>query len=210
MTHTCTLYVVRHGETEWNVKRLLQGHADSPLTEKGIQQAKDKGRYFQDVRFDAVFSSDSSRAEHTAQYIMQDKKIVVQTTKILRERAFGRFEGKHVSEYQSELRDLLEERNKLTDEQQWSFRVCEGIETDEELVTRFIAFLRETAIAYSGKTVLIVTHTAMIRTLLVRLGYAKQKELPPSSITNLAHCVIQSDGVEFEIKETAGITKIAV
>ncbi len=36
----CTFYLVRHGQTEWNTKKIMQGHLDSPLTEKGIEQAK--------------------------------------------------------------------------------------------------------------------------------------------------------------------------
>ncbi len=50
------IYIVRHGQTEWNVKGLLQGHADSPLTQEGESQAKQIAQELRDVHFDASFS----------------------------------------------------------------------------------------------------------------------------------------------------------
>ena len=51
----CTLYLVRHGESEWNVTHITQGQSNSSLTETGIQQAKDVANEFKDIHFDAIF-----------------------------------------------------------------------------------------------------------------------------------------------------------
>ena len=52
-----TLYLVRHGETEWNTQDILQGHLDSALTERGLAQARELVERFHDVVFAAIFSS---------------------------------------------------------------------------------------------------------------------------------------------------------
>lgn len=67
-----TLYLVRHGQTEFNVQKRVQGMADSALTPKGIADAKALGRGFQlaGVHFDAAFASDLTRAVDTAHFIL--------------------------------------------------------------------------------------------------------------------------------------------
>ena len=65
------LFLVRHGETVWNVERRCQGHTDIPLNEKGLEQAEKLGRYLQNVQLDAVYASDLSRAGQTAEKIAQ-------------------------------------------------------------------------------------------------------------------------------------------
>lgn len=52
----CQFYLVRHGETEWNRKEIMQGHKDSPLTEEGISQAKQLSQSIKSVQFDLAFS----------------------------------------------------------------------------------------------------------------------------------------------------------
>ena len=60
-----TIYIVRHGETKWNVKQLMQGHKDSPLTEKGIEQAEEIKKELKNIHFYRIFSSDLLRAKRT-------------------------------------------------------------------------------------------------------------------------------------------------
>ena len=88
----CTLYLVRHGETDWNVKGLLQGHTDIDLNKTGIKQAKELAKKLRRIKFAISFSSDLLRARRTAEIIATEKKIAVKTTTTLRERKFGRFE----------------------------------------------------------------------------------------------------------------------
>src|SRR3989344_5835107 len=89
-----TFYIVRHGQTEWNTKGLLQGHGDSPLTYLGVKQAEQIRDELKSIHFDAIFSSDLLRAKRTAEIVALERKIAVKTTQALRERDFGHFEGK--------------------------------------------------------------------------------------------------------------------
>jgi len=196
----CTLYLVRHGETEWNAKKLIQGATDIPLNKKGERQAKELAQKLIHVKFDAVFSSDLVRAKRTAEIISLEKKLAVKTTKALRERFFGDYEGRSYTKYNQEIINLFKEY-------QVKAKNIKGVETSEQMMARFIPFLRETAVAYMGKTVLILSHGGIMRAFLIHLGFATQKTLPSGSISNLAYAKIHCDGVEFEIEETEGVNK---
>ena len=201
----CTLYLVRHGETEWNVKNINQGQSESFLTENGIQQAKETAEKLRDVKFDAIFSSDLDRTYKTAEIIKLDRELVIQTSKLLRERAYGSFEGKHDSVLKTTLKDKLKERENLSESEYDSFRIAPDIETTEELLARFLIKLREIAVAYPNKNVLVVGHAGPIRNFLIRVGYAERKNLPGGSFKQGGYVKVLSDGVNFFVKEVHGI-----
>jgi len=79
------------------------------------------------------------------------------------------------------------------------------MESDEELVNRFLIQLREIAVGYQAKTVLVATHGGCIRTFLMRTGYAKYGALPGGSFQNGGYVKILSDGTDFIIKEIEGL-----
>src|SRR5690348_2997634 len=85
----CTLYVVRHAQSESNASGYLAGQKDEQLTELGKQQAIALAKDLSTLQFDAIFSSDLMRAKHTAEIIAREHKLVIETTKHLRERMWG-------------------------------------------------------------------------------------------------------------------------
>ena len=188
MQNFCTIYLVRHGETEWNEKKIIQGHSDIPLNKKGELQAKELGQEFKGIHFDAVFSSNLIRAKRTAEIAVLEKKLAVVTTNALRERMFGRFEGKHISELRKAFGELL-----LIEQQDYE------VESDDQILFRLNPFLREVAVAYPGKNVLMVTHGGLMRAFLSHIGF-KIPEYSDRPMKNAGYLIIKSDGVEFEIK----------
>lgn len=198
MKNYCTLYIVRHGETEWNVKKIIQGHADIPLNKKGETQAKELAKKLQHIKFDAIFSSDLIRAKRTAEIITLEKKLAVQTTKALKERYFGKYQGKSFA-VNNEMTKLINNLKMV------SGSGAKEVESDENIILRLTAFLREIAVAYSNKTVLIVSHGGPMRTLLIHLGFATYDNFTEGQIDNLAYVKLKSDGVEFFVEETEGI-----
>jgi probable phosphoglycerate mutase len=202
-----TIYIVRHGETEWNVIQRLQGHFDSTLTEAGIERVLELARELEGVRFDAIFSSDLLRAKRTAELIRLDRKMKIITSKLLRERAYGRFDGMMVREYAQENKHLFELYQKLSLEQQWKFKFGEGYESDEEVVSRFTTFLREIAATYAGKTILVVSHGALIKTFLAHLGEVTPAEARRAMFVNAGYLEIESDGTDFFLKKVSGFKK---
>ncbi len=201
----CTIYLIRHGETEWNVEGRMQGHADSPLTQKGLKQARERAESLKHIKFAAFYSSDLLRAKRTAEIIALDHQLTVTTTEMFRERHFGTHEGQLVKDYDAELKALLDKRLQLTDEELDKYELFEGYETDEKVATRFVKILRELATAYLGKTIGVVTHGGALRVLLRRFGYASHTQLRKGSVHNVAYIKIEADGTDFFVKETEGI-----
>ncbi|OGK44130.1 hypothetical protein A2957_03230 [Candidatus Roizmanbacteria bacterium RIFCSPLOWO2_01_FULL_38_11] len=200
----CVMYIARHGETDWNMKKLLMGGgSDIPLNQNGEQQAKELSEHLDDIHFDAIFSSSLERATKTAEYVALKRKLAVKTTEALKERRFGPYEGKHYSVLNNELKDTLEKFDELPDEEKFSFKLHDGIESDEELEARVITYLREVSVAYQGKTVLILCHGAIMRFLLWKFGMGTYKQLDYDvvEIHNTAYIKVRSDGVDFFVDD---------
>ena len=85
------LYIIRHGQTEVNRAKALQGRSDKPLNETGIREAKAAAARLQDVRFDRVFSSPLLRARQTAEILAPD--IPAEIDERLIEMDYGPYEG---------------------------------------------------------------------------------------------------------------------
>lgn len=200
----CRFYIVRHGETEWNTKKLLQGASDSPLTSTGLAQAVIAAEDFRDHQFAAVFSSDLLRAQRTAEIIAAEHQLLVQTTELIRERNFGHYEGQHVKVYRAELQEMVKN---LTAEQRQTFKLAPEVESNEEVISRLLTFLRQTALAFPGKNVLVVTHSGVMRLLLQHLGFATYDEQSALKIHNLATIQLDCDGNQFWLRATAQIQK---
>lgn len=86
------LYLMRHGQTLFNVRRKIQGWCDSPLTELGIEQAKAARECLQDITFDHYYSSTAERCCDTLEIVTHYEKNY-KRLKGLKERYFGTFEG---------------------------------------------------------------------------------------------------------------------
>jgi broad specificity phosphatase PhoE len=103
-----TLLLARHGETDWNRDRRIQGHSDTPLNETGRAQARELARALADVELVAAYSSDLSRARETAEIAVAGRRIEVVELPELRERSFGSWEGLADQEVARSFRDEWE------------------------------------------------------------------------------------------------------
>ena len=90
------LYIIRHGETAWNKKLLLQGQTDIPLNENGRELAQVTARALQMVPFDLCITSPLLRAKETAQIILGSRKIPFWEDARIQEIGFGTYEGRRV------------------------------------------------------------------------------------------------------------------
>ena len=191
----CIFYIVRHGQTEWNVTKKFQGQADIPLNFIGQSQAQKVAREFRNINFSTVFSSDLLRAKKTAEILNKERQLTIKSTALLRERYFGILQGKKRKELSDDLKQLLKDLFQ-------GKKVSEDMESNEELSSRIIQFLRQTALAYLGKKVLLVTHAGPIIHFLQKMDYFPEQRI---KIDNLAYVIVKSDGVEFKIESVHGI-----
>lgn len=87
------LYIIRHGETDWNVKRRFQGRADIPLNEEGRRLARITSEALKETAFTKIYTSPLKRAYETAMIIKGDRDIpVIEEPRII-EIGFGEYEG---------------------------------------------------------------------------------------------------------------------
>ena len=203
----CTIYIVRHGETHHNKNEIMQGQVDSPLTENGQSQAKEREESLKHIHFDKLFSSDLGRTVQTSEILNTNRKLEINTTKLLREKHFGVYESKPIKFFLDENRELLEKFEQLSEDEKKYFKYHASQESDDEACSRMLTFLREIGATYIGKTILVVSHGSIMRALLRHLGFAKYGELPPGAIDNTGYIKLETDGVDFFVRETVGINK---
>lgn len=203
----CTIYLVRHGQTEWNEKKITQGQSESLISKIGVRQAEKVGEQFKHIEFCAIYSSDLSMAYRTAELIKLNRELDIRTSKLLRGRSYGSFEGKHVDVYKNTLKNKLEERETVPENEYSSFRLAPDIETDEELITRVMEKLKKIATLHLHENVLVVTHGGCIKNFLIKTGYMERKSYSEGSFKHGGHMKLISDGSNFSIEEIKGLEK---
>lgn len=200
-----TFYIVRHGETLANAAKIIAGHFDSPLNGRGEEQAGARGQNLKHISFDVIFSSDLARAKRTAELIKLERELAVNTKEILRERNFGIYEGKQIEKFYEENKVILEKLKTLSEKEKLSLKFYESYESNDEISARMLTFIREAAVTYPGKTILVVSHGSIMRAFLTHLGVASYDQLPAGHIDNLGYFVLKTDGIDFFVSETNGI-----
>lgn len=202
-----TIYLIRHGQSEGNIneKVMIQGQTEFPLTKEGEDQVKKLSKELSDIEFAAIYSSDLIRTKRTAEIIAEEKKMAVIATHLLRENKVGRFEGELEKDLREEFEKLREIKYSLPKPERDKFRFDENSESTEEILGRLIPYLRELALAYPGKNILVITHAALIRIFLVAIGYVHEHREKDFKIQNTAFIKLESNGIDFFVKEIKGI-----
>lgn len=215
MNKLTTIYVVRHAESQSNAQgeftmdsalHDFKGLGTS-ITVEGKKQTKDLAGRLKDIHFDKIFSSDMLRTKQTAEILALERKLIVETTDKIRENSFYAYihgQKRPVVEIEKE---MLADLAKLNEVGKMTYKHSPSMETPRESATRFLTYLREIALAYGGRTVMVVSHGNLMRSLLTHLGFATYNELPAGTVKNTAYFVLESDGVDFFVKETYGIEK---
>lgn len=168
-TNATTIYLVRHGETNYNRRRIVQGwKVNSTLNPTGIRQAEALGAYLSDVPFDAIYSSALSRAQQTAEIVLAHQQVQrpIHVIEELAEMRWGVIEG---MEYEEE----LVQENLTAAFQAWGagdfgFRI-KGAETILEVQQRGVAAVNTIAERHPGQIVLVITHGRFLRVVLASL-----------------------------------------
>ncbi len=154
-----TIYFMRHGQTDWNISRRLQGQQDIPLNETGIAQAREAGERFAaaGLRFDAVISSPLSRAVDTAALAAGVPAGSILTDARLLEIGYGPFEGADISKITGEMWAFIHDPEHCPPP--------EGVESIDALLNRAADFLEDLK-TMPGECILAVTHGVAIRAII--------------------------------------------
>ena len=153
---------MRHGETVFNVEGRWQGQSDSPLTERGLAQARELARALAEESIAAIYSSDLGRAIDTAAEVAKLQQLAVTSDQRLREIDTGVWTGKGRAEITAEFPGGLE----TWATRPTSMRLPEG-ETLLEAQARALAFFAERMPAHADQTVVVISHGAIGQAILV-------------------------------------------
>jgi broad specificity phosphatase PhoE len=159
-----TVYLARHGQSDWNAAGRWQGHADRPLTALGLRQAAELAEELAGVALDAVYSSDLRRARETAEAVAAPRGQTVIVLTQLREVDVGSWSGLTRAEAKERFPQAF--RRWADGGQGWD----DG-ETYEHMAERVVEAVRDVAEGHAGGTLLVVSHGGPIRALhAVALG----------------------------------------
>jgi len=180
------IFLVRHGETAWNVEGRFQGQSDTPLNETGRQQADALGSYLKGRNLQVIYTSDLVRALNTARIIGAYHNVDIKPDPRLRELNFGSWEGMDYYEIQAK------HPKELTDWQENILNTAPpGGESLEQLAKRVQAVYEHIIPTDLKGDILIVAHGGVLQVLLcytLHLPFQNywQFHLDPGSLSEIA------------------------
>ena len=188
------LYITRHGTTEWNLEKRLQGWADSPLTEDGRNRAIKLGNSLKDIDFDMIYTSPQERALNTAKLIRRNKNAEIQVHNGLKELRYGSWQGMHISDIE---KDYPEDYHSyINDPEQY---MPEDGESMVGLFQRLNLFLEEIS-TMNYQNILIVSHGITIKAIIAIIKELAWQEFASLEIytgTALNVCELKDGSFEF-------------
>jgi len=165
--NTLRLHLVRHGQTEWNAIRRVQGQQNSILNDNGRQQAADTREQLVDIDFQAVFVSPLLRTRETAEILCRDRTNELQFVDDLKEMGLGEWETRMWEDIPEQWPEQHAQFKQSPEQFNFS-----GAETVQQVTDRGIAAVEHIRSQVPSGDVLVVSHGVLIKTIV--LNYASQ------------------------------------
>lgn len=153
--------LLRHGQTEWNIIKKIQGSADSPLSEQGRQQSAAWAESLQQYGWERIIASDLGRVRATVAILNEKLRLPVSFDSRLREQHWGEWEGLTLPHVQQHCKEDLARRVAMG----WEF-AAPGGETRRAVKDRVFTTLRESAYKWPGQKILVICHQGVIKSVL--------------------------------------------
>ncbi len=169
------IYLVRHGETDYNKERLLMGQLDIPLNELGLSQAEKVGRVLENKKLSKIYSSDLQRASKTAEIINNSQDIPLELIANFREHTLGKMDGMKWSPEWDEM-ELNEFEERILSKGGESFTHFE-----KRIWDTFVKITENHSI---DENLLIITHGGCIRMIIMKIFQATEEIFSNLSIDN--------------------------
>jgi len=186
-------YLIRHGQTEWNLETRMQGHKDSPLTRVGITQAKGLHNRLMTEKIDLIYSSESKRAYDTARLIKGHQNIPIYRKKGLKEINMGEWEGMKQSDIINKYPQIW---NNFWNNPIKYTPVGKG-ESYNEFKNRIITEIENIINLNQGKNIAIITHRIALKVIMLHfnnqdiINIGNIPDIQPASLSQI--CI--NDGV---------------
>ena len=164
------IYLVRHGQSEGNVRKTFHGQADYPLTELGRELARQAAAKLREVSFTRCCASDMRRAWDTAEICLEGRNITPEECPGLREQDVGELEGMTWEDMKQKFPDILQPYV-----EDWFHTTPPGGESPEEMMDRVSSCVND--IILQGEDTLVVAHNGSLTLILDRLGLVSREQL---------------------------------
>lgn len=200
-----TIYLTRHGQTEWNIEKRLQGRGNSPLTQEGIKKAEELRERLESIDIDVIYTSPIERALHTAHILKGNKNIEVISCEGLMEMSFGTYEGRRTEEIS---RENPEWNINLIMEGNTTMAAPEG-ENLAQVRQRVKEAMDDLLQANKGKNLLVVAHGITLKALMYYFkdNEVNQEVMGQTTLTKIEqdesgefHIVFKNDDSHFSNK----------
>jgi broad specificity phosphatase PhoE len=181
------LHLIRHGQSNWNEEKRIQGQSESILTDLGIQQAQVVGERLRHLDFDQVFCSTSLRTRQTAEHLFKHRDFDIEYLDSLREIGLGPWVGR--------LHDDVAEAEpviyKQFSHEPHLFKIS-GAETFDELQQRIVTAVKDIVARFHQRQVVMVSHGTILKSFLCYIQHrplSEMQELP--QLHNCAHSIVE-------------------
>ena len=199
------IHLIRHGETNWNKEKRVQGHSESTLTAQGQEQARLLAKTLEQYPITKVYCSSSIRTRQTCNLLFLDRSVETHYCDELKEIFLGPWEGK----LQSEIRTLFPEQFEYFWNAPDQF-AQEGAESFAEVQQRGHTFLKQILSQQTDQEVAIVSHGVIIKSILCHIENRPMARLwEPPIMHNCAHSIVvtKTDDLTPHIIQYAGVTQ---
>lgn len=190
------IYLVRHGQTEWNLEGRYQGSGDSPLTELGIKQANALSKHLENIHFDAIFCSPAGRAQNTARILKANRNIDLITINDFQEIQLASWEGRYYEDTKAESPQLYHGFWKSPD----LFIPDEG-ESFTDVGNRTYPALLKIVNEFTGKRILVVSHAVALLSILNKIENRPLDKFWDKKLYQTSLSVIEFENNKFVIKK---------
>lgn len=180
------LYIVRHGETNSNIRQACLGHTDVPLNEKGMEQVRHLAKKLIDVEFNSVYVSPLTRAVDTAAPLKKKAAMIMSYGLI--ERDYGEWDGMTFNEIEEKYPDAYREWRK-----NWIDFVLPGGESAAQHQERVNEIMNKIVSENDGNRVLIVTHLGTARHIISYLLGLSTEQSWRFTLDNAGVAVLKND-----------------
>ncbi|WMM26500.1 histidine phosphatase family protein [Tissierella sp. MB52-C2] len=180
------IFLIRHGQSEWNKLNKIQGQKNTILTELGEKQAAHMGNRLIEENIDIIYSSDLKRAYDTAKIISNIINKPLISSEAIREINFGQWEGLNTEElqekYKNQYRTWTKEPDKLN---------MDGAETLEDLKHRGMKYIENIVKENQNKNIAIVSHGVMLKVIILGLLGVEMSHYKNISLNNVSLSIVE-------------------
>ena len=187
------LLLVRHGVSEHNTSDVISGGTSNPnLSQAGVKQVEEVSKIIDNNKIDQVYASPLIRAKRTAQILTDFQKDII-TDDRLKEMDFGSWEGQHAEELKVKCPDAFDDLGTINSKYT---KYAKNGETFEQVADRVEEFLAEIQPYSNDKTIMVVCHGFVIRSLIARWFKLKIEDVMTVRNVSFTELHFEKDGIE--------------